>query len=89
MQLDMDHYRSLLSSKTKIVALSHASNVLGVVQPVRDIIRAAHSAGARVLLDSCQAVPHMAVDVQQLEVDFLVASSHKVFIHTCRCYYHD
>jgi len=78
MQLDMDHYRSLLSSRTKIVALSHASNVLGVVQPVRDIIQAAHSVGARVLLDSCQAVPHMAVDVQQLEVDFLVASSHKM-----------
>lgn len=78
MKFDLDHYYSLLSEKTKFVALSYASNVLGVVNPVKEIISAAHDVGAHVLLDSCQSVPHMPVDVQALDVDFIAASSHKM-----------
>lgn len=78
MRFDMDQYLSLLSDKTKIVALSHSSNVLGICNPVKEIIQNAHRYGAVVLLDSCQAVPHMPVDVQDLDVDFLVASGHKM-----------
>ena len=75
--LDMEDFYKKLSGKTKLVAVAHVSNALGVVNPVEDIIKAAHSVGARVLLDGCQSVPHMVVDVQALDVDFLVASSHK------------
>lgn len=78
MGLDMDQYRSLLSHKTKLVAVAYVSNVLGVVNPVEEIITAAHEVGAKVLLDACQAVPHLPVDVQRLNVDFLAASSHKM-----------
>jgi cysteine desulfurase/selenocysteine lyase len=78
MTLNMDSFHELLSSKTKIVAISHASNVLGVVNPVEDVISAAHSVGAVVLLDACQSVPNMQVDVQKLDADFIVASSHKM-----------
>ena len=75
---DLNHFVTLLSPKTKLVAVAHASNVLGVVNPVQDIIRLAHSVGALVLLDACQSIPHMPVDVQGLNPDFLVASSHKM-----------
>jgi cysteine desulfurase/selenocysteine lyase len=78
MTLDMDHYRSLLSERTKLVAVQHASNVLGIENPVKSIIQEAHSVGAKVLLDACQSVPHIPVDVQALDVDFLVASAHKM-----------
>lgn len=78
MTFDMDEYKSLLSSKTKMVSIVHASNVLGCVNPVKEIISEAHKVGAVVLLDACQSVPHMPVDVQELDVDFLVASSHKM-----------
>lgn len=77
-QFDLQHYYDLLSDKTKIVSIAHASNVLGVVNPVEEVIAAAHEKGAVVLLDACQSVPHMPVDVQQLDVDFLVASAHKM-----------
>lgn len=76
--LDMNHFHSLLNSKTKLVAISHASNVLGVVNPINQIINDAHSVGALVLLDACQSIPHMPVDVQALNVDFLAASGHKM-----------
>ena len=76
--LDMDEFHSLLSPKTKLVALAHMSNVLGTVNPVRDIIDAAHAVGAKVMLDGCQSVPHMPVDVRALDCDFLVASGHKM-----------
>eukprot|EP01041_Mallomonas_annulata_P007351 gene7351-15004_t len=76
--LDLDHFKSLLSPQTKLVAISHASNVLGTINPVEEIIKCAHAVGALVLVDGCQSVPHMAVDVQSLDVDFLVASSHKM-----------
>eukprot|EP00850_Spirogloea_muscicola_P021980 SM000270S10377 [mRNA] locus=s270:85463:88329:- [translate_table: standard] len=77
-QLDMEHFLSLLSDRTKMVALHHASNTLGSINPMEDIIAAAHGVGARVLVDACQSVPHMPVDVQELDVDFLVASAHKM-----------
>eukprot|EP01039_Chlorochromonas_danica_P008049 gene8050-8879_t len=76
--LDMQHFRSLLSPKTKLVAIVHASNVLGTINPIETIIKEAHQVGARVLVDACQSVPHLSIDVQALDVDFLVASSHKM-----------
>jgi cysteine desulfurase/selenocysteine lyase len=60
-KLDMQMYHSLLSPRTKLVAVPHVSNALGAVNPAKDIIRAAHDVGARVLLDACQSVPHMKV----------------------------
>uniref|UniRef100_A0A7C9EBY4 cysteine desulfurase n=1 Tax=Opuntia streptacantha TaxID=393608 RepID=A0A7C9EBY4_OPUST len=68
----------LLSRKTKLVVVHHVSNVLASTLPIVDIVRSAHGVGAKVLVDACQSVPHMAVDVQSLGVDFLVASSHKM-----------
>jgi cysteine desulfurase/selenocysteine lyase len=78
MQFDLEHYKSLISNRTKLVAVAHASNVLGLINPIEDIIDIAHKAGALVLLDACQSVPHMPINVQKLDVDFLVASSHKM-----------
>jgi len=78
MEFDLDHYRSLVTSRTRLVSVAHASNVLGMCNPVREIIDAAHAVGAVVLVDACQSVPHMPVDVEALDVDFLVASSHKM-----------
>jgi cysteine desulfurase / selenocysteine lyase len=75
---DMKTFESFLSSKTRLVALVHASNVLGSVNPVQKVIAAAHAVGAKVLLDACQSTPHMPLDVQALDVDFLVASGHKM-----------
>jgi cysteine desulfurase/selenocysteine lyase len=77
--LKLDVFHSLLSSKTKLVAIAHASNVLGTINPVREIIDAAHAAGALVLLDGAQSTAHFPVDVQALNADFFVFSSHKVF----------
>ncbi|RYR02898.1 hypothetical protein Ahy_B06g081729 isoform A [Arachis hypogaea] len=75
---DMDKLKELLSRKTKLVVVHHVSNVLASVLPVRDIANWAHDVGAKVLVDACQSVPHMTVDVHSLNVDFLVASSHKM-----------
>ena len=74
-----EEYLKLLSGKTKLVSVAHVSNVLGTVFPVKDIIRAAHGAGAVVLLDGCQAAMHMPVDVQDLECDFYAFSGHKLY----------
>ncbi|MBC8337301.1 MAG: cysteine desulfurase [Rhodospirillales bacterium] len=74
-----DEYENLLSPKTKLVAVTHVSNALGSVVPVKDVIEKAHAQGALVLLDGCQAVPHAAVDVQDLDVDFYVFSGHKLY----------
>ncbi|MDA0305758.1 MAG: cysteine desulfurase [Proteobacteria bacterium] len=74
-----EEYEKLLSDKTKLVAVTHISNALGTVVPVKDVIRLAHEKGALVLLDGCQAVPHMAVDVQDLGVDFYAFSGHKLY----------
>lgn len=80
--LDMDHYDALLSSKTKLVALPHVSNVLGCVLDAERVVSGAKRVGARVLLDACQSVPHMPVDVQALGVDWIVASGHKMLAPT-------
>jgi cysteine desulfurase/selenocysteine lyase len=78
-RLDMDAFRELLGPKTRMVAISHMSNVLGTINPVREIIEAAHAAGAPVLLDGCQAIVHELVDVQALDVDFYAFSGHKLY----------
>jgi cysteine desulfurase / selenocysteine lyase len=78
-ELDLDAYATLLSPRTRLVAVSHVSNALGTINPVRQIVEQAHARGAVVLIDGAQAVPHMAVDVQALACDFYVFSSHKMF----------
>ncbi len=78
-RLDMDAYAALIGPKTRMVALSAMSNVLGTVNPVAEIVRIAHAAGVPVLLDGCQAIVHQAVDVQALDVDFYVFSGHKLY----------
>nr|GEV42892.1 cysteine desulfurase 1, chloroplastic-like [Tanacetum cinerariifolium] len=75
---DTKMLQELLSKKTKLVVVHHVSNVLASVLPIRDITKWAHDVGAKILVDACQSVPHMVVDVQNLGVDFLVASSHKM-----------
>ncbi|MGB9871101.1 MAG: cysteine desulfurase [Anaerolineae bacterium] len=76
--LRMDLLDSLLDERVKLVAVTMMSNVLGTVNPVKEIIRKAHAAGAVVLVDAAQAVPHMPVDVQDLDCDFLAFSGHKM-----------
>ncbi|MCO6564328.1 MAG: cysteine desulfurase [Apibacter sp.] len=78
-ELIMDEYDRLLSDKTKIVAVNHISNALGVVNPIEDIIIKAHKVGAYVLIDGAQAVSHRKVDVQALNADFYVFSAHKLY----------
>jgi cysteine desulfurase / selenocysteine lyase len=75
---DLDHYKSLLSARTKLVAVVHVSNTLGSVAPVKEIISLAHAQGAKVLIDACQSAPHMPLDVQDMDCDWLVASGHKM-----------
>ena len=77
--LDMDAYRALLGPKTKLVALTHMSNVTGAVSDARAIAEEAHAVGARVLFDGCQAVVHQAVDMQAINADFYVFSGHKLY----------
>lgn len=75
----VEEYEKLLSAKTKIVAVAHVSNSLGTVNPVEHMIAKAHALGVPVLLDAAQSAPHLAIDVQALDCDFLVFSGHKVF----------
>ncbi|HET6471454.1 MAG TPA: family 2A encapsulin nanocompartment cargo protein cysteine desulfurase [Pseudomonadales bacterium] len=77
--LDLAAYQKLLSPRTRIVAVSHVSNALGTITPVREIVEMAHRAGARVLIDGAQAVSHLRVAVKELDADFYVFSGHKVF----------
>ncbi|WP_295841368.1 cysteine desulfurase [uncultured Apibacter sp.] len=77
--LIMDEFDRLLSDKTRIVSINHISNALGVVNPIEEIITKAHKAGAYVLIDGAQAVSHRKIDVQALDVDFYVFSSHKLY----------
>ena len=77
-ELNMDELRSLISNKTKLIAVNHISNALGCINPVSEIGALAHRYGAKVLIDACQSVPHMAIDVQALGCDWLVASGHKM-----------
>lgn len=78
-RLDMDAYRAMLGPKTKIVAVTHMSNVLGTINPVDEIIAAAHAAGVPVLLDGAQGIVHGRVDVAALDVDYYAFSGHKLY----------
>lgn len=77
-ELQMDLYGPLLSNKTKLVFCNHVSNALGTINPIKEIIGKAHEVGAAVLIDGAQAAPHIKADVQELDVDFYVASAHKM-----------
>lgn len=71
-ELLLDEYKQLFSERTKIVSVAHVSNVLGTVNPVKEMIRYAHGQGVPVLVDGAQSIPHMPVDVQDLDADFYV-----------------
>ena len=77
--LDIEAFNGLLSEKTRLVSVAHVSNVLGIVNPVDVIVKVAHERGIAVCIDGAQSVPHLAVDVQQLDCDFLVFSAHKMY----------
>ena len=78
-ELEQDRFAALLSERTKILAVGHVSNALGTINPVKEMIAKAHAAGAVVLVDGAQAAPHLAIDVEALDCDFYVLSSHKMF----------
>jgi cysteine desulfurase/selenocysteine lyase len=78
-ELLMEEFEQLLSKKTKLVAITHISNTLGTINPVKEIIQKAHAVGAKVLVDGAQSIQHVKVDVRDLDCDFFVFSSHKVF----------
>ncbi len=78
-ELRMDQYRELFGPNTAMVAFAHVSNVLGTVNPVKEMVATAHSHGVPVLVDGAQASPHMRIDVQDLDADFYVFSSHKMY----------
>ena len=79
LSLDIEAFKGLLNEKTKLVSVAHVSNVLGTIQPVEEIIRLAHERGVPVCIDGAQSVPHMKVDIQTLDCDFLVFSGHKMY----------
>ena len=76
-RLDLSQLNSIIDEKTKVVALTHQSNVLGTINPLEEITKRAHEVGAVVVLDACQSVPHMKTDVKALDIDFLAFSGHK------------
>jgi cysteine desulfurase, sufS subfamily len=78
-RLDLEAYAALLNERTRLVCCCHVSNVLGTVNPVREMARMAHDAGAYFLVDGAQSVPHFPVDVQELDCDFLTFSAHKIY----------
>lgn len=77
--LDIEAFKGMLNEKTKLVSVAHVSNVLGIITPVEEIIRLAHERGVPVCIDGAQSVPHMQVDVQALDCDFLAFSGHKMY----------
>lgn len=77
-RITVDAFKKVLTSKTKVVALTYISNVMGYVTPIKEIIELAHTVGAIVVVDAAQAVPHMKIDVKELDVDFLAFSAHKM-----------
>ena len=81
-ELDLEAYARLFSGKTRLVTITHISNVLGAINPVDEIIRMAHAHNVPVLLDGAQAIAHLPVDVQDLDVDFYVFSGHKIYAPT-------
>ena len=76
-RLDLSNITSVITDRTKVVAITHQSNVLGTIIPLADLVKRAHEVGAIFILDACQSVPHMPVNVKDLEIDFLVFSGHK------------
>jgi cysteine desulfurase/selenocysteine lyase len=78
-ELDIEVFQSMINDKTKLVSVVHISNTLGTINPVKRIIEIAHSRGVPVLIDGAQSIPHLKVDVQELDADFYVFSGHKVF----------
>ena len=78
-ELEIEVFQNLLSEKTKMVAITHVSNALGTIVPLEQVIKKSHDAGALVLVDGCQAAPHLQVDVQELDADFYVFSGHKIY----------
>lgn len=78
-ELIFDEYEALLSNKTKLVSITHISNALGTINPIKKIIEKAHSFGAKVLIDGAQSMQHVKIDVQELDCDFFAFSAHKVF----------
>jgi cysteine desulfurase/selenocysteine lyase len=81
-ELLFDEFEKLIDDNTKIISLAYISNVLGTINPVRDIIRVAHEKNIPVLLDAAQAAPHLKIDVQELDCDFLTVSGHKMYAPT-------
>ena len=79
LSLDIKAFEELLNEKTRLVSIAHVSNVLGIVNPVKEIVHLAHKNGVAVCVDGAQSVPHLAVDVQELDCDFLVMSAHKMY----------
>ena len=77
--LDIDAFRSLLSPRTKLVSVAHVSNVLGIINPVQEIIRLAHAQGVPVCIDGAQSAPHLPVNVSDLDCDFFACSAHKMY----------
>ena len=78
-ELDLEAYRQLFNEKTRLVSVAHVSNVLGTVNPVKEIVRIAHEQGVPVMIDGAQSVPHIPVDVQDLDAEFYVFSGHKIY----------
>ena len=79
LSLDIEAFKGLLSEKTRLVSVAHVSNVLGIINPIEEVIRLAHEKGVAVCVDGAQSVPHLAIDVQRLDCDFLVFSAHKMY----------
>ena len=79
LSLDIEVFKALLNDKTRLVSVAHVSNVLGIVNPIEEIVKLAHEKGVAVCVDGAQSVPHLAVDVQELDCDFLVMSAHKMY----------
>jgi cysteine desulfurase/selenocysteine lyase len=79
LSLDIEAFEELLSERTKLVSVAHVSNLLGIVNPVEEIVRLAHERGVAVCVDGAQSLPHLAMDVQELDCDFLVFSAHKMY----------
>ncbi len=78
-ELDLNAFKSLLTNRTKIVSIAHVSNVLGTINPIAEIIKIAHKHNIPVLIDGAQAIPHIPVNVKELDVDFYVFSAHKIY----------
>lgn len=77
--LEISNLKSQISERTKLISIAHVSNVLGTINPVKDIIKLAHERGIPVLVDGAQSAPHMKIDVQDLDCDFLAFSGHKMY----------